>query len=228
MFSTRIDEPGYPALSIDGVLYALPKEFTPADPLRLTQSLLASGGTSLMGAFAGAGMPDMIDAMTMTLSWDIDENFGALCGAIELLRASGGEHDVAYWKRRAYSYTLAAEQQVIFLPRRDAFKAGYAFIEDDDAVTAQLNGADLVVVYKPAVADADDVPAGELWVSEAAIDHPESRKPNVVRCKCGSAIEAGDEVILQGVPLFRMRAIQVDPVFSPGIEDKTVVLIEVD
>lgn len=234
MVSLRADEPGYSLLSIDGqrfVLpdFVLPSELTPTETMRITQVPLASGGTSIIGVYAGAGMPNLMDSLSLSLPWQIDARWPGLALLVEQIRASGSPHDVSYWKQRVYRYTLAASQQVIYLPRRDAFNAGYAFIESDDAAVAYLNGTALSVVYKTSVTGTETVPATELWVSETPISHPGSGKPNVLRCKTGATIALNDLLEVRYVPLYNMQATQVDTTFPlAGCEDKTLTLIEAD
>lgn len=234
MVSLRADEPGYSLLSIDGQRFVLPDlmlptDLTPSEPMRVTQNLLASGGTSLIGAFGGSGMPDRLTTFSLSLPWQTDSTVPGLTLLIEQLAASGRSHDVCYWKQRLCIYTLAAAQQVIYLPRRDAFNAGYSFIESDDAAIAFLNGAALTVVYKSSVVGTESVPATELWISEVPISHPDSGKPNVVRCKTGATIAASDVIQARYVHLYNMNAYAMDTVFPmPGREDKTLMLVEAD
>lgn len=229
MIGNLTTEPGYNVLTIDGVSWRLPKSITPEDPLRLSQSDLASGDVSVVGTWSGEGMPNVLDGFRLTLPWDIDDTNAALADAIELLRASGAAHDLCYWKQRAYIYTLALNQSVIYLPRRDAYAAGYVGFDGVvNMLTATLNGTALTVSYHATVELADAVPDGELYVSNAAIDHPTTGKPNVARCKLGSTIAAGDVLILRYYPLYRVQAVDVVTLFSfAGREDKTVTLVEV-
>jgi hypothetical protein len=222
-------EPGFNVLTIDGTSWKLPKSITPEDPLRLSQSDLASGDVSVIGTWAGEGMPNVLDGFRLVMPWDIDDTNAALADAIELLRASGGAHDLCYWKQRAYVYTLALSQSVIYLPRRDAYAAGYSgFDVSVNMLTASLNGTPLDVSYQTTVELADSVPDGDIYVSETAIDHPTTGKPNVARCKLGSTVAAGDVLVVRYFPLYRVQAVDVVTLFSfAGREDKTVTLVEV-
>jgi hypothetical protein len=230
MIGALTTEPGYFALTIDGVAYRLPKTITPEWPLRLAQSDLASGGVSVQGIYGGTGLPNVLDSFACTMPWDIDDTCPDLADAIEVLRAVGGSHDLCFWKQRIAAYTLAAAQQVIYLPRRDAYAAGYpAFAAAGNMLAAELNGTPLTTVYKTSVASGDSVPSGEIWVSETAISHPTTGKPNVARCKIGTTIAADDLAVVRYFPLISAQVVDVVTVFSfVGREDKVVKFVEVD
>jgi hypothetical protein len=194
------------------------------DPLQQTLFASMAGGGTITMPYRGAGLPDRCDLFKFTIPYDLDDTNGLMGDHVELLRATYGPHFFTDWKQRFCIYTLRVGQVFAYLPREDAFGkwAGAS------AAEMAVDGTPATVVYKPTVAEADAVPAGEAWISRAIIRHPFSGL-FVAPFKLGTAPGALATLIVKYFPVFRVDVNGVASTFpAPGVETKVLYLIEIN
>jgi len=226
----RDNQPGYLALTIDGKTYALPRAFKVDDPIIQTAFQAANGAGSVDSLYAGNGLPNVCDRFSFELPYDTDDTVPALARDIETLRSSGTAHRLAYWKQRPYTYTAAVGQEILWLPRADAFGADYPeFADPGNMAQVTVNGGDpLTVVYHDLVAEDAAPAAGEIWISKTSVPHPFNGR-RMPRCKVGAAFNQGDVVVVRFFPLFLVRVTAAPTEFpGAGQEMKTLYLVEVN
>lgn len=223
------NEPGIAeSFWINGQEYAMPTEYQVA--AQLAQSVFATmAGTQIVrAAYRGDGLPDRADSFTFVIPYDIDDQNGALAELVEILRATPGPHYFADWKQRVVFYTLRPNQSFLYLPREDASQRAWLTVATA-SFTPGWTGTAQTVVYKPTVAIGDAVPANEIWISQATIQHPTSGRW-VAPFKLGSPPNAPSTLIGKYHPLFRVDVVDVVTNFGSrmaGREDKVITLTEV-
>jgi hypothetical protein len=185
---------------------------------------MAGGGTLSM-PFRGSGMPDRSDLYTFELPYDIDETNSPMAEKLEIVRATFGPHFFTDWKQRLYVFSFRANQAFGYLPREDAFARW------GEGTSAEITvGATPVatIVYKPAVAEADVVTAGEAWIASTAVRHPVSGL-YVAPFKLGTPSVAAARVIVRYIPAFRGDVVNMPTTFSAtGREDKHLYFQEIN
>ena len=213
----RIDDMTFDMPQADGYVADAPLQ-------QMVFQSMAGGGTVTL-PYRGAGMPDRSDLYAFTLPYDLDDTNGLMGDQVELLRATFGPHFFTDWKQRICVYSFRAGQAFAYLPREDGF-AKWAGASAAEMVLAGTPVA--TILYKPTVAEADAVPAGEAWIAESAIRHPFSGL-YVVPFKIGTAPGAPAKLVVKYYPVFRVDVAGVASTFpSPGVETKVINLIEIN
>jgi hypothetical protein len=91
-----------------------------------------------------------------------------------------------------------------------------------------LNGAALVVVYKPVVMPGDPVPAGQVWISQATEKHPTAGFWGA-RAEIGTAVNFKDKLRIEHYA--KCRVVVADHVTEAfekvGLEEKVIYFAEV-
>jgi hypothetical protein len=167
---SKLDEPGIVDLfRINDDTYDIPGGYVADAPLQQSRFESMAGGGALSMPYRGAGMPDRSDVYTFELPYDIDDTNPEMAEKLEILRATLGPHFLADWKQRVAVYSFRTGQAFAYLPRED----GYGKWGGGTPAEIAVGGAAVAtIVYKPAVAEGDAVPAGEAWIATTAIRHP--------------------------------------------------------
>jgi hypothetical protein len=210
--------------TIDGTDYPIAQGYQPDSPLE--QATFETMSLPVIQAkYLGDGMVDRPDRYVFPLPYRIGDSNGSLADQIELLRATPGPHFLADWKQRIAYYTLRASQAFLYLPREDANARTWKTV-----IAAQITPSwawTPTVVYKNSVVSGDSVPSGELWISKATIQHPESGRW-VAPFKMGTPPVAAATLIIRFFPVFRVEVLDVKTDFTNLREDKMMVLAEVN
>ena len=212
---------------IDNIEFDLPVTggYAAEGVLQQTAFQSMAGAGKMSTPYRGAGMPHRSELFTFTLPYEIDDTNGLMAHQVELLRATLGPHFFTDWKQRVYVYTFRAGQAFGYLPREDAFArwGGGTPAEISVAGTSVAT-----IVYKPMVAEDDDVPAGEAWIAETAIRHPFSGL-YVAPFKLGTVPGAAALLVIRYYPVFRFDVLSVVTTFSAtGREDKVLSFTEIN
>lgn len=144
----------------------------------------------------------------------------------------GSVHTFAFWKALRFKYSGIAGQSVFYLPTPDAFSKAYAGKTDQSRYGAIVTVAGSQIslantLYKPSVVSADVVTAGQVWISNTAVAHPDSGI-NVALFKLGTALATAGTVIVDYIPLFNVlvTAAPLKPFEKPAREDQQLFLLQ--
>lgn len=228
----KTNEPGlFEEFTIDGLTYAIPKDYQPSNPLAQAVFESLAGTATIKGTYRGDGLPDRADSFTWQIPYDIDATNGLLADQVEVLRATPGPHFFADWKQRVAFYSLRAGQSYLYLPREDASQKGWPTSEPPDPAqfTPGWTGTAQTVIYKPDVVAPDAPAANEIWVATTPIRHPDSGRW-CAPFKLGSPPVVPSTLLVRFYPVFRVDVLGVTTSFAQrhGREDKVLILGEVN
>jgi hypothetical protein len=204
----------------------------------LAQRLSATAGRGRMDVWwCGDGLPNVLDKLEFALGYaDLGTSADDLTAIafLERLRTKGGTITFTDWKERRYTYTARSGQQFFYLPRQDSFTAAIAGhttqatyglkVWKNDVAIATAN-----IKYQATVTAGDVVPAGEVWVGNATVEHPEAGFKACTPFKFGTANAIYDDILVEVIPLYRVCVVGVPtvPFEINAREGKTLYLAEV-
>jgi hypothetical protein len=223
----RIDQPGYVELMIDGAVYDnLPADFSP--PAKLRQSVFPTFGRMVIDDIDyGDGLPDVTDGYDeFDATWQTADSSKDTAAALARLGTSGGTHELVWWKQAVFLYTLRAGQSLLYMPRVDAFTKQYVNFAGANCQAVIVPSWAAAALSYHAVVDATSaVTAGQVWIGNAAVLHPECGW-TVTPFKLGTPPVATATLELRFYQVVRC-SLSVDTTMRPGAEDKTLHGIEV-
>ena len=237
MYGSQVNQAGIldQDFNIDGTALTVPGELDITPMQQYAPFQFLSGFTIVSVPYRGAWLPDQPRSFQFSLRYQLSTDNGADIAFLEGLAAAGGVHTLVLWKMFRYQYTMPAGQSWFYFPRPDAYSKNYANKADAkyQAIIKRtpLGGATTTptVSYKASVLSTDTVTAGQVWISNTAVLHPDTNQ-NVALFKFGTAATLTEIVTVDFHPLFNVYATQVltQPFTRVGREDKDLYLIEVN
>lgn len=223
-----------PYCFINGTQINLPSVFREAPKMLQSVEEAFNGGRRIDAKWLGDALPDRPITYDWMLDWELDSEYEDEADFLEQLRVTPGPHTFVYWKKRINLWTAASGQTGFYLPRPDAFAEGYSgHTTSEWRAVVSLDGVAMAeedVIYAESVTSGTSVDAGDVQISETAVDHPDSGQ-TVAFFKFGTAPGAGTIVTVEYFPLYQVDVVSLDTTpftgQNVGREDKSLTLIEV-